>query len=386
MEAAKGRAEIMKVLIADDSSSSRLMVSEIVKEHDLAPEVITAANGKIALEKVRLHEPQLIILDIEMPEMNGIEVLRELKRTRPEIGVIVFSSQGETSADFAVQALELGAFDFVRKPVAHEDFQKAVRDVRDNLHQAMTAFQRSSSIRTILRGQADQRSDTPAVAPAHARSDAPAAPTARENADAPASRNKRRSSPPREIVAIGISTGGPEALSRLIPEFAPDMPFPVLIVQHMPAQFTRALAERLNAKARVTVKEARDMEEAKRGTVYIAPGGRHMAVIRIDNRKFISVTSDPPHNNCRPSVDLLFRSIARVYGERAVAVIMTGMGDDGCEGLKRIKEHGGYIIAQDESTCLVNGMPGAAVALGLPDCIVPLSDIMREINRVTGCR
>lgn len=355
----------LKVLVVDDSSVYRKIMQEILGEVGRVHVIGVAPSGSVALSKVALLKPDLLTLDIEMPEMNGLQVLEKLRETAPEVGVIVVSTHTTEGAEFTLRALELGAFDFVAKPS-----QRTMEDNKKVLKSALTsiieAYDRARKVRQLLRGGRGARA-TPGVA---------------AERTAPASRRVRPRRAVKSLaVAIGISTGGPAALTRIIPQFPADIGVPIFIVQHMPAVFTHAFAQKLNAISAIAVVEAIDGEPVVANKVYLAPGGKHMRVSldRQRGTRIIRISDDPPINNCKPSADYLFGSIAQHYGGNATGVIMTGMGWDGTEGLKLMKAKGASIIAQDEATSVVYSMPKRPVEIGIVDVIAPLESLVAEI-------
>jgi two-component system chemotaxis response regulator CheB len=284
----------------------------------------------------------------------------------PDVGAIMLSSLTHEGGEMTLKALELGAFDFIPKP-QEGSIEENTEGVRTALVPMLKAFTRHKEIRSILKGTGTFKSSAPATA-RQAESTVAASKRKKEKAD---------------IIVIGISTGGPNALSKMMPEIPPDVGVPILIVQHMPPVFTQSLANNLNAKCKIEVKEAKDGEPLKANTAFIAPGGKQMKVAAGADGKtrIIRITEDPPENSCKPSVDYLFRSIAHHYVGRATGVIMTGMGSDGMLGLKLMKRNGATVIAQNEETCVVYGMPKGPIEDGIVDSIVPLENIATEINR-----
>lgn len=359
-----------RVFVVDDAALFRRVVSQALEQLPDVEVVGTASNGKLALTRLPSLRPDLITLDIEMPEMNGIQFLEALSTSRTPAGVVVLSSLTRRGGELTLRALELGAFDFVTKPESGGADQ-AVAELRDRLAPILRAFARKRDIHSLLSRRAPE---------------SPAAPeTAAPSPVAPA-RPLARTGPP--LVLIGVSTGGPAALSAVIPQLPAGLAAPVLVVQHMPPMFTAVMASSLNAKSAIRVKEAEDGEPALAGCVYIAPGGRHMKVAAGPRSEvLLKLTDDPPEHACRPAVDYLFRSAALQFPGRAIAAILTGMGQDGTQGLKQLKRGGCFSIAQDEASSVVYGMPKAAVEAGLVDAVLPLSSIAAELtNQVAGGR
>jgi two-component system chemotaxis response regulator CheB len=362
----------LKLVVVDDTIVYRKIVSDVLATTPGVEVVGTANNGRIALSKIRSLKPDLITLDMEMPEMNGLEVLDTIRREQLDVGVIVLSSLTVKGGDLTMKALEMGAFDFVTKPEGGS-LDGNTDLVRKTLVPMLTAFARRRDIQKILRG--------PAGKPGQAAVKTAAVPA--YNADDAARRLNLAGRVKSEVVAIGISTGGPNALAAMLPKLPPDLGVPVLLVQHMPPAFTQSLARSLGAKCRLPVKEAENGELIRPNVVYIAPGGKQMKVtLGADATvKIIRITDDPPENNCRPSVDYLFRSVAHHYLGRATGVIMTGMGNDGTLGLRLMKRNGALAIAQDEASCVVYGMPKEVVESGLADVVAPLDSIADAILR-----
>ncbi|MBI5946250.1 MAG: chemotaxis response regulator protein-glutamate methylesterase [Chloroflexi bacterium] len=355
----------LRVLVVDDTSLFRRIISDALALLPDVEVVGTAPNGKIALERVASLSPDLITLDIEMPEMSGLEVLDALKSRGLKCGVVVVSALTLKGGDLTIRALELGAFDFITKP-SGGDPQTNLTAISNSLAPIVSAFRRRWEIQSILRS-------TSAPAAAVVRPSIPSSPAA--HAPVPVSKKA-------DLVLIGISTGGPNALAKMLPALPANFPVPILVVQHMPPLFTKSMATSLAAKCRVAVKEAEDNETIRPATVYIAPGGRHMKIAPAPKGEInLSITDDPLENNCRPSVDYLFRSVANGFTGSTTAVIMTGMGSDGVLGLRLLKRKNCHIIAQDESSCVVYGMPGEAVKAGVVDIITPLDHIAEEISR-----
>jgi two-component system chemotaxis response regulator CheB len=350
----------LKVLVVDDSAMYRKIVQDVLEAFPNAEIVGTAQNGKIALSKAAALKPDLLTLDIEMPEMDGLEVLEHLKKEVPDAVAIVFSAYTTEGARITLRALELGAFDFIPKPSSGNLEENRARfkfEIAPMLEALLRIKREKSVVNVISLPLQVQRVAAPAPLPRHAQHS--------------------------KVIAIGISTGGPVALTKLIPNIPADIGVPIFIVQHMPPMFTEALARKLDAISDISVKEAVDGELIQANTVYIAPGGKQMKVSRSaqDNYLLVRVTDDPPEKNCKPSVDYLFRSISRHYGKYATGVIMTGMGYDGTDGLKLMKQRGAVVIAQNESTCAVYGMPRKPVEIGIVDVIAPLDLLAEEICR-----
>ena len=359
----------LKAIVVDDTIVYRKIVSDVLKEIPGVDVVAAAHNGKIALSKISTLKPDFITLDIEMPEVNGIEVLQALKDQPNPPVVIMLSTLTHEGGEMTMKALELGAFDFVPKPdkgTMAENLlkvKKAILPIIDALkRQKRTNFQPRLS------------SGTTAVPKSVANKPSLAKPQ----------RAIRKSK--SEVIGIGISTGGPNALIKMIPMLPEDLKAAVLIVQHMPPMFTASLAKSLNNKSKIEVKEAENGDAIEPGKILIAPGGKQMKIVAGADgiTRKIKITDDPPENSCKPSVDYLFRSIAQHYVGRSTGVIMTGMGSDGSKGLVQMKNNGSTVIAQDEATCTVYGMPKEPAESGTADIVVPLEKIAREIVKTVS--
>jgi len=362
----------LKAIVVDDTIVYRKIVSDVLKEIPGIDVVAAAHNGKIALSKISTLKPDFITLDIEMPEVNGIEVLQALKDQQNPPVVIMLSTLTHEGGEMTMKALELGAFDFVAKPdkgTMAENLlkvKKAILPIIDALKkQKRTNFQPGfqsgfQSTTTIPKSVAKKPSLTrPQRAVRKSKS---------------------------EVIGIGISTGGPNALIKMIPMLPEDLKAAVLIVQHMPPMITASLAKSLNNKSKIEVKEAENGDVIEPGKILIAPGGKQMKIIAGADgiTRKIKITDDPPENSCKPSVDYLFRSIAQHYVGRSTGVIMTGMGSDGSKGLVQMKNNGSTVIAQDEATCTVYGMPKEPAESGTADIVVPLEKIAREIVKTVS--
>lgn len=356
----------MRVLVVDDSMLFRKVVRDALALEPAIEVVGSASDGRAALEKIEQFKPDAITLDLEMPEVDGLGVLRQLRERPHPPSVIVVSAFTDAGAALTNQALRLGAFDFVLKPSGAN-----INDNRDRL---------AADLLPKMRLLAERRQ----LVIDRAHSPAKSQPSAPEKAS-----EKFPEQPPK-LVAIGISTGGPSSLHEMLPKLPADLPVPIVIVQHMPAKFTRSLADDLDRRSKVHVKEAEDGERLQAGTVYIAPGGRQMKIEAQLLSLKVRVTDDPPEKCCKPSVDYLFRSLADQVGARVLAVIMTGMGDDGTVGCKLLKQRGAHVLAQDAASCVVYGMPRQVIESGLADMVRPLDGIAAAIeqavcSRVAAC-
>lgn len=354
----------IRVLVVDDTVVFRSIVTEALSGIPDVEVIGSAANGRLALSRISALQPDLLTLDVEMPEMNGIEVLEEMKAAGSSTGAIVLSAHTVHGGELTVRALELGAFDFLAKPEKGTP-QDNVRLLRDGLRPLIQAFARRRARRGIA---------GPALSGPMSIGQTAA------GTGVTSARVARRTGPP--LVLIGVSTGGPGALAHLVPALPGNLEAPVFVVQHMPPLFTKPLAASLAAKSSVRVKEAVDGERAESGCVYLAPGGNQMKLTRSAAGDIvIRITDDPPENNCKPAVDYLFRSAALAFPGRSIAVVLTGMGSDGTAGLRLLKRGGCVSMAQDEASCVVFGMPKEAIQAGVVDVVHPLEGIAGAIVR-----
>jgi two-component system chemotaxis response regulator CheB len=347
-----------RVLIVDDSAAMRSLLRTVIAK-DAALEVAgTVADGAAALAAIDALHPDLMLLDVEMPVMDGLTTLRQLRARGNRMPVIMCSSLTQQGARVAVEALASGASDSVAKPQGLVNREAAVDALAAELIPKIRA----------LAGVSRRPGATEAFASSF-----------------PARREPISAAP--AVVAIGVSTGGPAALAALLPALPAAFPLPVVIVQHMPEHFTRLLAERMNAIARLRVREAVEGEPLAPGTIWIAQGGRHLealAPLRAGAPATLHLTDRPAENHCRPSVDVLFRSFAQVYGAGVLAVVLTGMGADGLNGCRAVRQRGGTVLVQDAATSTVWGMPGAVARAGLAHRVLPLAGIAQEIARIAA--
>jgi two-component system chemotaxis response regulator CheB len=339
----------IRVLIVDDSVVVRTRVSKILSSDPDLEVVGVAANGSIALAKIPQVNPDAIVLDVEMPQMNGLETLAAIRQSYPKLPVIMFSTFTRTGATATLDALALGATDYATKPSNLGSVEAANQHICTDLIPKIKLFG-SGAAKTPIATSVPSR----AIAPPPLRS---------QGIDA---------------IAIGVSTGGPNALAILLTAFPADLSVPVLIVQHMPPLFTKLMAERLAAKCKIPVVEAVAGAVLQPGTVAIAPGDFHLLVRREGDLVRLVTNQDPPENSCRPSVDVLFHSIAQVYGAKSLAIVLTGMGQDGLRGCQWIRSVGGQVFVQDKESSVVWGMPGAVASAGLADRVLTL-DQMAEV-------
>ena len=357
----------IRILVVDDSVVIRQMVSQILAEDPEFAVAGVAGDGKIALARIEQLSPDLVTLDVEMPVMNGLETLAEIRKRHPKLPVIMFSTLTERGAGATVEALSLGASDYVTKPSNTMSQDEARQRIRAELSPKIKALCRAPGA-----SPPPLHSATPRITGSHLLE------MPRTTHGAAKRSGKRKI----EIVAIGTSTGGPNALGVVVPEFPKDFPVPVVIVQHMPPIFTRMLAERLASRSAIVVREGIQDAPLEPGVAWIAPGDYHMTVKRSPaGLLYLDLNRDAQVNSCRPAVDVLFRSVAETCTSNVLAVVMTGMGSDGVRGAERIRSGGGEVIVQDEKTSVVWGMPGFTFNEGYADAVYPLDQLQVEITR-----
>ena len=370
-------ADEIQVLIVDDSAMMRNLISRMVEEAPGLAVAEKAMNGNFALQKIPRVDPDVICLDLEMPEMNGIEFLQERKKRGINIPVIILSSIAEKGAQITMEALSLGASDFVTKPSGSVSMD--IHKVRDTLIPMLlgygSAYRRSQGKKVLRPEEFSKKTtpQTPDIISAHFKMTA--APVS-EPAKAPPQLRKPAKT---EVIAIGISTGGPDALRVVFAQLDKDLSVPILVVQHMPPGFTNEFAKSLNRICPMEVKEAEDGDTIEQGRILIAQGNKHMEVERKGLGGVVRLTDSPPVSGHRPSADVLFASVALTYQNRALGVIMTGMGRDGAAQLGTIYKEGGMTLGQDEQSAVVYGMPRVAYELGHVMEQVPLQKMARRI-------
>lgn len=343
------------VAVDDSAVLRRLLVETLENDSDVA--VATAPDGKAGLSLVLAQKPDVVILDIEMPGINGLELLKELRRRFPRLPIVMYSHLTERGSRSTLEALCLGATDYVPKPPEGNGLEDARRHIRTVLLPRLHALHEEEHRR--LREAAVAR----APRPTRPRSAGRGAPL---------------------LLAVGASTGGPNALVRFLTGLGSDFSLPTVIAQHMPPLFTTLLAERLTRETPIVVREGESRGPLRPGQAWLAPGDRHLVVQKTTEGLRVDLLDAPPVNSCRPSVDVLFKSVADAAGERAIVVVLTGMGHDGLEGVRALRERGALILVQDEPTSVVWGMPGAVAQSGLADAVLPLDALAAEVRRRTG--
>jgi two-component system chemotaxis response regulator CheB len=348
----------IKVLLVDDSAVIRKVLGDMLRADPEIELVGTAVNGLACLKELTRAEPDVITLDIEMPELNGLDTVRAIRARGIQVPIIMCSSLTSEGAAVTLDALASGASDYVTKPSSHGANTRDV--IGDELIRKIKGLAANRSAGNRDRSAATDGENTPRYSPKISSASAALSGIS--------------------CIAIGVSTGGPNALAHLLPLLRTDLMVPVLVAQHMPTLFTKMLAARLNETSNLPVVEASDREELLPGKIYLAPGGLHLEVKRLLGRVLAITSNDPPENSCRPAVDPLFRSVARTFGRHTLGIILTGMGQDGLKGSQQIKDAGGQILVQDRESSAVWGMPGAVYQAGLADGALSIDKLAAEIN------
>lgn len=406
--------EKLDILLVDDSPTYRMILARAVKGWTSGNLVGTAGDGEAALLAIAEKKPQLVLLDVSMPVLDGIETLKRIRSRWTDVDVVMCSGVDASQTGLTMQALTLGALDFIAKPQGDnpaESFaslsaallpllelalsRKRTRSARTGLRQGLSKpLDPVAGPRAVFRSHLGTPATTeapPVAAPKPQETKGvglPSLPPRKTVAIAPSaavpSGGPARHLPARvEFLLIGVSTGGPNALQEVVPRLPGSLPFPVLCVQHMPPLFTASLAERLDRDSQLKVVEGADGQRVEKGVMYIAPGGRHMTLARsADGKLSLRMTDTAPVNSCRPAVDVLFSSVEGVVGGDVVTVVLTGMGADGAAGVKALRAKGAWSIAQDEASSVVWGMPGAVVQSGQADEILPLDKIADRIAEI----
>lgn len=347
-----------KVLIVDDSAAYRTILRRALSTEASIEIVGTVRDGSHVITSIKNLNPDIVTLDLEMPGMNGLDVLKEIQQQKDsdeifkKVKIIMVSSNTREGANSSIQALKLGAVDIVEKP-DESDFESNFEFLKGKLVSKILQLKKTSL------------------------------PQQNTGVNINTENHKKNPIPTQfipRVLLIGSSTGGPQALMELLPALDPDLRLPILIVQHMPKEFTKSLAESLNKITGKTVKEAQHEEELRSDEIYLAPGDYHMTVLRVGTRIQLRLNQSPPENFCRPAVDVLFRSASQVWENACLVLILTGMGSDGTKGLKSLKRKGAYVIVQDQESSVVWGMPGNVVQAGLADRVLPLNQIANHTS------
>ncbi|HEY1897120.1 MAG TPA: chemotaxis response regulator protein-glutamate methylesterase [Terracidiphilus sp.] len=362
----------VRILIVDDSVVMRTLLRSVIAVDSSLEVAGTAADGESALQAIERLRPDLVLLDVEMPVMDGLTTLRRLRMRGHRVPVIMCSALTQRGAQVTIEALACGAADYVTKPAGQADRESALRRLAQDLIPKIKALASRPAPDPSELGLTSTLGDAPRVLRPEAQDQGPPA-----------------------VVAIAVSTGGPAALDVVLPALPPCFPLPVLVVQHMPELFTSLLAERLNRGCRLKVREAEEGTPVSAGTISIARGNWHLEAVAANRPRSgwtapsdlpvaLHLSQGPPENHCRPSANVLFRSVAAVYGRHVLGVVLTGMGSDGLAGCRILRNAGSVVLAQDQATSTVWGMPGAVAAAGLANRVLPLSAIGPEIVRLAG--
>jgi two-component system chemotaxis response regulator CheB len=366
----------VRVLVVDDSAVMRKIIASALQKDPAIEVVGFAANGLQAIDAIKSYSPDVMTLDIEMPEMDGLTALREIRKTNKYLPIIMFSSLTHKGAQAAVMALTAGASDYVGKPATSAgSIDGAFKVLETELIPKIIGLAKRVKSRQAREANNPDIKASSISAPASSAVIQDIKPKPIEVRSAQSVIPVK----PVQAICIGVSTGGPMALMQVFSQISTPLSIPIFIVQHMPPSFTALLAARLSAAGVMTVKEAEEGEIALPGTGYIAPGGLHMTLEKSGTKTIIHLNTEPPENSCRPAVDVLFRAAAEVYGGGVLAVMLTGMGYDGLKGSQAIAAKGGQIIAQDEASSVVWGMPGAVVQAGLANAVLPIEKMADEI-------
>lgn len=340
----------VRVLIVDDSAVVRRLIEDLLGDIPGIEVVGTASNGSIALQKIERLQPDAVTLDLEMPVMDGLETLRSLRDRGSTVRVVMFSTLTERGGHATLEALSLGADDYVTKPALMSSSDTALTNLKQELSSKLLQF----FVKRLAHGGQNTKRARMAFRPAKI-----------------------------DVVAIGVSTGGPAALAQVLASLPRTFPCPIVITQHMPPMFTKLLAERLASKSQIRVEEAAEGSCLEPGLALIAPGGHHLKLRSAGAAVRVVIDDGPPENSCRPAVDVMLRSVAQTYGRNSLVVMLTGMGRDGLRGTRELKEAGAAVLAQDRASSVVWGMPGYVVEAGLADIVADIADIGPTITALT---
>jgi len=384
-----GAPSQVRVMVVDDSAVIRGLITRALESDPGVHVVATVGNGQLAVGQLGRTDVDVIVLDIEMPIMDGLTAIPKLLEVAPDVKIIMASTLTQRNAQSSIEAMNKGAADYIPKPSSTGEIHGSAdfkRELTDKV-KALGRARRDKRDRNRAAGMPEVRPQpTDATRAASAAGVPP--PSARSSLLSPQSPIQLRPAgrTPPQIVAIGSSTGGPQALFAVLGALPPSMRLPIVITQHMPATFTTILAEHIQRTAKRPCAEGVDGQALEAGRIYLAPGDNHMKVESQGTQKIIRITKEPPENFCRPAVDPMFRSVAAAYGPAVLGVVLTGMGSDGAKGGKVLVDAGGTVIAQDEATSVVWGMPGATAMSGVCAAVLPIEKIAGEIAKIAGVR
>lgn len=357
--------DFVAVMVVDDSAVIRGLITRSIEGKPGIKVVGTASNGEVAIATLSRHPVDVIVLDIEMPVMDGLTAIPKLKAIDPAVQIIMASTLTKKNADISLKAMSLGATDYIPKPSGNTELARA-----DDFHRELA--EKVLALGALARRQGVRRAATASALPPR-----PPAPVEKKSIVL-----RKDPIPKPEILAIGSSTGGPQALFTVIKAMGANLPQPIVITQHMPPAFTSILAEHITRQCGVVCAEGKDGEVLKPSQYYVAPGDFHMLIVKSPSGPAIKLVKDPPENFCRPAVDPMLRSIVQVYGKRILATILTGMGQDGCKGCQEVVKAGGVVVAQDEASSVVWGMPGAVAMAGVCSSILPVNEIGAAVRSI----
>lgn len=358
-----------RVMVVDDSAVIRGLLSRTLESDSSVSVVTSVSNGQMALDMLPRYDIEVIVLDIEMPVMDGLTALPQLLKIKPDVQVVMASTLTRKNADISLRAMQAGAADYVAKPSSSGEIHSA-DDFKRELTEKVKAL--GAGVRAAKKAKVARTASATSI-----QKQVPAASTSRQL-------GQLRPTPTQapDIIAIGSSTGGPPALFELLRNIGSGITQPIVITQHMPPTFTTLLAEHISRASGIPAAEGKDGEVILGGHIYVAPGGKHMLIEKVGANATIRLTDDPPENYCKPAVDPMLRSMSKVYGSRILVVILTGMGSDGEKGSQVVTAAGGSVIAQDEETSVVWGMPGAVASAGLCSAVLPLPEIAPYIRKL----
>ncbi|MBG05295.1 MAG: chemotaxis response regulator protein-glutamate methylesterase [Rhodospirillaceae bacterium] len=372
----------IRVMVVDDSAIVRGLITRILESDAEIKVVSSVGDGLMALNAITRHEVDVIVLDIEMPRMDGLTALPKLIEARPGVKVVMASTLTRRNAEISMKALDLGASDYIPKPTTSGGIHSGDEFKRELIEKVRVLANRAPEPKAAdVAAASPAPAARPAVAPREARPAAPAA-AAPQAAGGKGITLRQRGAARPEVIAVGSSTGGPQALQRVLGNLPDAVGLPIVITQHMPATFTTILAEHIARASGRSAKEAEEGGIIQPGHIYVAPGDYHMCLERDGSNIVVRLNQDPPENFCRPAVDVMLRSVSKVYGANVLVMILTGMGHDGLAGSQVIVENGGTIIAQDEESSVVWGMPGAVATNGVCSAVLPVGDLPNCIANI----